>query len=55
MKAKVYIETSVVGYFAARASRDVVVAGHQQATQKFWAKLGDEYEPFIEKYERSDR
>ena len=28
MKPKVYIETSVISYLTARASRDVVVAGH---------------------------
>lgn len=47
MKPKVYIETSVVSYFTSRASRDVVVAGHQQATQEFWNRLGSEFEPFV--------
>lgn len=32
----VYIETSVISYLAARASRDLVVAGHQQITQDWW-------------------
>ncbi len=39
MERKVYIETSVVSYYTGRASRDVVVAGHQQSTQDFWTKL----------------
>jgi len=39
MKRKVYIETSVVSYYTGRASRDVVVAGHQQSTQDFWTKI----------------
>jgi len=39
MERKVYIETSVVSYYTGRASRDVVVAGHQQATRDFWALL----------------
>jgi predicted nucleic acid-binding protein len=47
MGAKVYIETSVVSYYAARPSRDVVVAGHQQATHDFWIRLGHEFEAFI--------
>ncbi|MCU0858898.1 MAG: type II toxin-antitoxin system VapC family toxin [Pontiellaceae bacterium] len=47
MKPKVYIETSVVSYLTARASRDVVVAGHQQATQEFWQYLGVRFVPFV--------
>jgi len=47
MGAKVYIETSVVSYYAARPSRDVVVAGHQQATQDFWTRLGSDFEPLV--------
>jgi hypothetical protein len=47
MKPKVYIETSVISYLTARASRDVVVAGHQQATQEFWRHLGVRFAPFV--------
>jgi predicted nucleic acid-binding protein len=47
MKPKVYIETSVISYLTARASRDVVVAGHQQATQTFWERLESEFDPFV--------
>lgn len=43
----VYIETTVVSYYTARASRDVVIAGHQQATCEFWQRLGSEFEPFV--------
>jgi hypothetical protein len=38
-KVKIYVETSVVSYYTGRASRDVVIAGHQQATQDFWPLL----------------
>ena len=47
MRVKVYIETSVVSYYAARPSRDVVVAGHQQATHDFWVRLSLDFEPFV--------
>jgi hypothetical protein len=47
MKPKVYLETSVISYLTARPSRDVVVAGHQQATQDFWQRLGSEFVPFV--------
>ncbi len=36
MKAKVYVETSVISYLTARTSRDLVVAAHQQTTQDWW-------------------
>ena len=47
MRTKVYIETSVASYYTARPSRDVVIAGHQQATHDFWARLGSDFEPFV--------
>jgi len=47
MKAKVYIETSVVSYFVSRQSRDMVTAGHQQATLEFWGKFSSDFEPFV--------
>jgi len=36
MRQTVYIETSVISYLAARTSRDLIVAGHQQITQDWW-------------------
>ena len=38
MKARVYIETSVVSYLTARPSRDVVSAGHQQISLDWWER-----------------
>ena len=38
MKPKVYIETSVISYYTARPSRDLVIAGHQQITQEWWLR-----------------
>lgn len=35
----VYIETSVVSYYASHTSRDLVIAGHQVSTENFWNKL----------------
>ncbi len=47
MNHKVYIETSVISYFTGQASRDVVIAGHQQATLDFWALLSGNLSPYV--------
>nr|VFJ96844.1 MAG: hypothetical protein BECKH772A_GA0070896_1011111 [Candidatus Kentron sp. H]VFJ97437.1 MAG: hypothetical protein BECKH772B_GA0070898_101124 [Candidatus Kentron sp. H]VFK04368.1 MAG: hypothetical protein BECKH772C_GA0070978_1017611 [Candidatus Kentron sp. H] len=47
MKPKLYLETSVVSYQASQASRDVIIAGHQQSTHLLWEKLKDDFEPFV--------
>ena len=44
MKAKVYIETSVVSYLTARMSRDLIVAGHQQITQEWWDTRKEDFD-----------
>lgn len=36
MKATVYLETTIVSYLAARPSRDLVVAAHQEITWEWW-------------------
>ena len=47
MKKRVYIETTVVSYFTAKPSRDIMVAGHQEATRELWPKLSAKYETYI--------
>ncbi|WPL17971.1 hypothetical protein Thiowin_03019 [Thiorhodovibrio winogradskyi] len=37
MTSRVYIETSVISYLAARPSRDLIVAAHQQLTHAWWS------------------
>ncbi|HJY85944.1 MAG TPA: type II toxin-antitoxin system VapC family toxin [Candidatus Acidoferrales bacterium] len=44
MRAKVYIETTVVSYLTARPSRDVVIAGHQQTTHEWWETSRDKFD-----------
>ena len=36
MKPKVYIETTIISYLAARPSRDLIIAGHQQISHEWW-------------------
>ena len=40
----VYLETTFISYLVARASRDVIVAGHQQTTQDWWANRRGQFE-----------
>lgn len=47
MKKKVYIETTVVSYLTAKPSRDIVIAGHQEATRELWTKLSSRYETYV--------
>lgn len=37
MPPKVYLETSVISYLAARPARDVVALAHQELTRQWWA------------------
>lgn len=36
MQPKVYIETTIISYLAARPSRDLIIAGHQQISHEWW-------------------
>lgn len=47
MKPKVYIETSVISYLTARASRDVVVAARQAITREWWEEHRERFDVFI--------
>lgn len=47
MKKQIYVETTVVSYFTARPSRDLLVAEHQEATRELWPKFGHLYETYI--------
>ena len=47
MKRRIYVETTVVSYFTARPSRDLMIAGHQEATRELWPQLDDQYETYV--------
>ena len=47
MKKRIYIETTIVSYFTSKPSRDIILAGHQEATREIWPKLATEYETYI--------
>lgn len=47
MKKQIYIETTVVSYFTAHPSRDIMIAGHQEATRRLWPELKEKYETYV--------
>lgn len=47
MKPTVYIETSVIGHLTTRPSRNVIMAGHQEATRLWWESHRDRYDLWV--------
>ena len=47
MEQKVYLETSIVSYYTARPSRDLVIAARQEITHEIWPFLQDDFAVFI--------
>lgn len=47
MKRKVYLETTVPSLLTAWPSRDVLIAGQQQATRDWWNERRQRYELFV--------
>jgi hypothetical protein len=43
MRPKVYVETSILSYLAARPSRDTVTAGRQVITRRWWETEREKY------------
>ncbi|MBU1677556.1 MAG: type II toxin-antitoxin system VapC family toxin [Bacteroidetes bacterium] len=47
MKQSVYLETTIISYLAARPSRDLIVAGHQQITLEWWEKVSPKFQCYV--------
>jgi predicted nucleic acid-binding protein len=47
MKRRIYLDTTVVSYFTANASRDLVVAARQKLTRELWPALTKSYDTYI--------
>jgi hypothetical protein len=41
---KLYVETTIFGYLSGRISRDVVTAGHQKTTRRWWSRRRHEFD-----------
>lgn len=50
MKPSVYLETSFISYLTARLSNDLIVAGHQRATQLWWDKRRGDFNVFVSQF-----
>ena len=50
MKPRVYLETTIPSYLTAWASRDVVMAGHQQTTKQWWETRRQDFELFVSQF-----
>jgi hypothetical protein len=47
LKPQIYLETTVVSYQAARPSRDLIVAAHQQITIEWWNKRSKDFSLYV--------
>jgi hypothetical protein len=47
MKAKLYLETTIVSYLVARPSRNAALAADQKATHAWWNKRHQDFEIFV--------
>jgi predicted nucleic acid-binding protein len=47
MLPKVYLETSVISYLAARRSKDLITAAHQELTHDWWQNRRASFDLFI--------
>jgi hypothetical protein len=45
-RGRIYLEATVVSYLAARPSRDLRVAAHQQATSEWWTRRRGDFDLF---------
>jgi predicted nucleic acid-binding protein len=46
-RPKVYLESSVVSYLAARPSRDILATAHQQVTREWWEGSRSRFDLYI--------
>ena len=47
MASSVYVETSVISYYTARPSRDIVTAARQTLTQEWWEDARQRFDLYV--------
>lgn len=50
MKPRLYVETSIVSYLAARPSGDLVTAARQQITRTWWERRRGDFDLFVSEF-----
>ena len=46
MASKIYLETTIISYLAARPSKDLITAAHQQVTRDWWQNRRRDFDLF---------
>ncbi len=46
-RPKVYVESSVISYLAARPSRDIIATAHQQVTREWWDRSRPRFDLYV--------
>ena len=44
---RLYVETTIPSYLTARPSRDVILAGQQETTRRWWGKKRGDYDLYV--------
>jgi predicted nucleic acid-binding protein len=47
VRRTIYVETSIISYLAARPSRDLITAAHQQVTHAWWQERRSEFDLYV--------
>ena len=50
VNATLYLESTIPSYLAARPSRDLIVAGHQQITHEWWQEVRSDFDIHISQF-----
>lgn len=46
-RPKIYLESSVISYLAARPTRDILATAHQQVTREWWERSRSQFELYV--------
>lgn len=50
MTPRLYLETTIPSYLVARRSRDLILAGQQEATREWWEQSRQKYDLFVSEF-----